>query len=124
MRGVLHSRLRPDPDPRMDLATTEQSSSSAISELQKHLRDGSFVVTAEVSPPVSTDPAEFIARALALRGLATAINVTDGAGSRAHLSSLAAAHFLVRSGIRSEEHTSELQSRQYLVCRLLLEKKK
>src|SRR3712207_7840869 len=27
-------------------------------------------------------------------------------------------------GIRSEEHTSELQSRQYLVCRLLLEKKK
>src|SRR3712207_8526641 len=27
-------------------------------------------------------------------------------------------------GRRSEEHTSELQSRQYLVCRLLLEKKK
>src|SRR3712207_7904005 len=27
-------------------------------------------------------------------------------------------------GPRSEEHTSELQSRQYLVCRLLLEKKK
>src|SRR3712207_7892543 len=37
---------------------------------------------------------------------------------------------LVRPGLRvaevdrSEEHTSELQSRQYLVCRLLLEKKK
>src|SRR3712207_7455091 len=36
---------------------------------------------------------------------------------------------LVREGMsstmrRSEEHTSELQSRQYLVCRLLLEKKK
>src|SRR3712207_8282518 len=30
----------------------------------------------------------------------------------------------VRSTVRSEEHTSELQSRQYLVCRLLLEKKK
>src|SRR5438445_8846283 len=28
------------------------------------------------------------------------------------------------SQLRSEEHTSELQSRQYLVCRLLLEKKK
>src|SRR3712207_8886624 len=27
------------------------------------------------------------------------------------------------AGLRSEEHTSELQSRQYLVCRLLLEKK-
>src|SRR3712207_8645309 len=30
----------------------------------------------------------------------------------------------VGEGRRSEEHTSELQSRQYLVCRLLLEKKK
>src|SRR5258707_3048909 len=29
-----------------------------------------------------------------------------------------------RMSLRSEEHTSELQSRQYLVCRLLLEKKK
>src|SRR3712207_8253879 len=29
-----------------------------------------------------------------------------------------------RAAPRSEEHTSELQSRQYLVCRLLLEKKK
>src|SRR3712207_8740263 len=29
-----------------------------------------------------------------------------------------------RQHVRSEEHTSELQSRQYLVCRLLLEKKK
>src|SRR3712207_8983513 len=28
-----------------------------------------------------------------------------------------------RGPVRSEEHTSELQSRQYLVCRLLLEKK-
>src|SRR3712207_8234134 len=31
---------------------------------------------------------------------------------------------LSRRVVRSEEHTSELQSRQYLVCRLLLEKKK
>src|SRR3712207_8006879 len=31
--------------------------------------------------------------------------------------------FMLQS-VRSEEHTSELQSRQYLVCRLLLEKKK
>src|SRR5438445_10659308 len=31
---------------------------------------------------------------------------------------------LEKAYIRSEEHTSELQSRQYLVCRLLLEKKK
>src|SRR3712207_8295507 len=44
---------------------------------------------------------------------------------------LEAAGFAVRAtapkvidAARSEEHTSELQSRQYLVCRLLLEKKK
>src|SRR3712207_8948913 len=34
------------------------------------------------------------------------------------------AHSFLRVTFRSEEHTSELQSRQYLVCRLLLEKKK
>src|SRR5947209_8909628 len=35
-----------------------------------------------------------------------------------------AREMLIRLRMRSEEHTSELQSRQYLVCRLLLEKKK
>src|SRR3712207_530253 len=41
-------------------------------------------------------------------------------------SKTAARDLMQRAGvpIRSEEHTSELQSRQYLVCRLLLEKKK
>src|SRR3712207_8497638 len=34
------------------------------------------------------------------------------------------AAMVTRAGARSEEHTSELQSRQYLVCRLLLEKNK
>src|SRR3712207_8444812 len=34
----------------------------------------------------------------------------------------AARHYAREGGRRSEEHTSELQSRQYLVCRLLLEK--
>src|SRR3712207_7821379 len=37
---------------------------------------------------------------------------------------LAHEHLEPRREGRSEEHTSELQSRQYLVCRLLLEKKK
>src|SRR3712207_7432339 len=42
----------------------------------------------------------------------------DRLGDRAREERLDRAHH------RSEEHTSELQSRQYLVCRLLLEKKK
>jgi len=71
----------------------------AASELQSRLRAGEFVFTAEITPPVSTDPAEFLKRALPLKGLATAVNVTDGAGAKVHLSSLAAAHFLVQSGI-------------------------
>jgi len=71
----------------------------AASELHSRLRGGEFVVTAEITPPVSTDPAEFLQRALPLRGLATAVNVTDGAGAKVHLSSLAAAHFLAQSGI-------------------------
>src|SRR5258707_2313015 len=49
--------------------------------------------------------------------------------SLAHLATLAPEITLHVNGLskslgRSEEHTSELQSRQYLVCRLLLEKKK
>ena len=71
----------------------------AGSELQARLRRGQFVVTAEITPPVSTDPAEFLRRALPLKGLATAVNVTDGAGAKVHLSSLAAAYFLTQGGI-------------------------
>jgi methylenetetrahydrofolate reductase (NADPH) len=63
------------------------------------LRGGKFVVTAEVSPPVSADPADLMIRALALKGVATAVNVTDGAGAKAHLSSLVAAHVLLQNGI-------------------------
>ena len=33
-------------------------------------------------------------------------------------------YYAFATSVRSEEHTSELQARQYLVCRLLLEKKK
>src|SRR3712207_1719962 len=54
--------------------------------------------------------------------------VTDGITSmdvvEAELRALKKQRDHFHSLIRSEEHTSELQSRQYLVCRLLLEKKK
>ncbi|MCG6875426.1 MAG: methylenetetrahydrofolate reductase, partial [Betaproteobacteria bacterium] len=72
---------------------------AAVSGFQSTLRDDRFAVTAEVSPPLSADPAEFIAHALPLRGLATAVNVTDGASAKTHMSSLVAAHFLVQNGI-------------------------
>src|SRR3712207_7525964 len=48
----------------------------------------------------------------------------DGGDEVGHGRKVAAAQRLAGDDRRSEEHTSELQSRQYLVCRLLLEKKK
>src|SRR3712207_7505058 len=48
-------------------------------------------------------------------GVRTAASLATGPGGQAWL--------LSSMSVRSEEHTSELQSRQYLVCRLLLEKK-
>jgi len=71
----------------------------AASGLQRALQAGRFVVTAEVSPPLSADAGDFVAHALPLRGLATAVNVTDGASAKTHLSSLVAAHFLLENGI-------------------------
>jgi methylenetetrahydrofolate reductase (NADPH) len=82
----------------MNIATKAESV-AAETKLKKQLRDGKFVVTAELTPPVSSDAAEFIDRALGLRDFVTAVNVTDGAGSRAHMSSLVAAHFLVEAGV-------------------------
>src|SRR3712207_339488 len=48
--------------------------------------------------------------------------VVIASGNNLESSVLAVMH-CKKLGVRSEEHTSELQSRQYLVCRLLLEKK-
>lgn len=74
-------------------------SAAGVSQLEARLRDGRFVVTAEITPPVATTAEAVLARALPLKGLATAVNVTDGAGAKAHLSSLVAAHLLRQNGI-------------------------
>jgi len=67
--------------------------------LQDKLKAGKFVITAEIAPPVSCDPADLTSKALPLKGLADAVNVTDGAGARAHLGSVTAASILLQSGI-------------------------
>jgi methylenetetrahydrofolate reductase (NADPH) len=66
--------------------------------LERKLRAGEFAITAEVTPPLSADPADLLERALPLRGRADAVNVTDCASARAHLDSLTAAALLVRHG--------------------------
>jgi methylenetetrahydrofolate reductase (NADPH) len=67
--------------------------------LQARLNSGRFVMTAEVVPPVSCDPHDLLHKAAPLKGLADAINVTDGAGARAHMGALAAAAILRQAGI-------------------------
>ena len=67
--------------------------------LERVLRAGEFAITAEMGPPDSVDPADVLAHAGCLKGLADAVNVLDGAGARAHLSPLATAAILAREGI-------------------------
>jgi methylenetetrahydrofolate reductase (NADPH) len=67
--------------------------------LQDKLGAKRFVITAEVTPPVSTNRADLLAKAAPLKGLADAVNVTDGAGARPHLGAVTAAAMLVEAGI-------------------------
>jgi len=60
---------------------------------------GEFAITAEISPPLSSDPQDLLQRAMPLAGLADAVNITDGASARVHMSALAAAAILVRQGV-------------------------
>jgi methylenetetrahydrofolate reductase (NADPH) len=71
----------------------------AAGQLEKALASGRFVLTAEVTPPVSCDPQDLLDKSLPLKYLADAVNVTDGAGARAHLGAFAAAAILQRAGI-------------------------
>ena len=67
--------------------------------LQDKLHANRFVITAEVTPPVTADRNELLAKALPLKGLADAVNITDGAGARPHLGAVTAAAMLVEAGI-------------------------
>jgi methylenetetrahydrofolate reductase (NADPH) len=78
----------------------EQSGKTPLpGTLQERLRQRRFVMTAELVPPVSSDAQELLCKAAGLKGLADAVNVTDGAGARAHMSALAAASLLLQTGI-------------------------
>src|SRR5262245_12527372 len=70
-----------------------------LSHLEAALRAGRFVITTELAPPVSFDPNDLLAKARPLAGLADAVNVTDGASARAHMSALVAAAILAREDI-------------------------
>ena len=67
--------------------------------LESLLAAGRFVVTAELTPPLAADAGALFDRAAPLKGLADAVNVTDAAGARTAMSSLAAAAVLVQAGV-------------------------
>jgi methylenetetrahydrofolate reductase (NADPH) len=78
------------------MTETPRPPASRLAEL---LEARQFAITAEITPPVSCDPDDLLAKALPLKGLADAVNVTDGASARAHLSAPIAAALLAREGI-------------------------
>lgn len=69
---------------------------SSAGHLERHLRQGDFVVTTEISPPDSSDPEEVVRRARVFDGYVDAMNATDGSGANCHMSSVAVCSILTR----------------------------
>ena len=69
------------------------------SKLRKSLKKDKFVFTAETSPPDSGKKDVIIEQVKCLDGLADAVNVTDGAGAKSHMSALATAAILAQNSI-------------------------
>lgn len=74
-------------------------SNAVPSKLAEVLRAGHFAMTAETSPPDAASAETVIQRVSCLKGLADAVNVTDGASARVHMSALATAAIMARQGI-------------------------
>ncbi|MDH3714951.1 MAG: methylenetetrahydrofolate reductase [Gammaproteobacteria bacterium] len=69
--------------------------------LERVLRNGTFAVTTELSPPDSSDPEEVYIRARVFDGYVDAINATDGSGANCHMSSVGVCALLTRVGYAS-----------------------
>ena len=69
------------------------------SKLRKLLKENKFIFTAETSPPDSGNKDVIIEQVKCLDGLADAVNVTDGAGAKSHMSALATAAIIAQNGI-------------------------
>ncbi|MEQ8700077.1 MAG: methylenetetrahydrofolate reductase, partial [Bauldia litoralis] len=67
--------------------------------LERLLTAGAFAVTAETTPTATSDATALLDQVTPLRGYADAVNVTDGATAKPHLSSLVLAGMMMREGI-------------------------
>ena len=69
------------------------------SSLHKKLSKGEFVYTAETTPPDAASQDVLLTKIMPLKGIADAVNVTDGPGAKVHMSSLTAAIILAQNDI-------------------------
>src|SRR4051794_30218768 len=88
------SRTRPSSSPAVRPPMAEP-----VSRLGRRIAAGAFAVTAEVTPPLAADREALLALVRPLKGLVDAVNVTDGANARAHMSALVAASLMVEAGV-------------------------
>ena len=63
------------------------------------LGSGRFVITSEITPPVSLDPQDLLDKVMPLKGLADGVNITDGASARAAMDPLAASALMMQAGV-------------------------
>jgi methylenetetrahydrofolate reductase (NADPH) len=63
------------------------------------IASGRFALTSEITPPLSVDPHALIDKVIPLKGLADAVNVTDGASARATMDPLAASALMMQAGV-------------------------
>ena len=69
------------------------------SSLHKKLSKDEFVYTAETTPPDASNKEVLLTKIRPLKGIADAINVTDGPRAKVHMSSLTAAIILTQNDI-------------------------
>ena len=72
-----------------------------LDTLEKKIASGDFVITAETTPKATTDLKACLERVMPLRNVVDAVNITDGAGAKSHLSSLILASSMQQNGIEA-----------------------
>ncbi len=68
-------------------------------KFRDRLKAGQFVITAEITPPVSCTREDLVQLARPLVGFADAVNVTDGASAQPHVSAITAASIIAAEGV-------------------------
>ena len=93
-RRILYDVRNSNGDLTMDRAEVKPAGRLAAA-----FASGRFAITAETTPTATADPTPLVERLKPLKDVADAVNVTDGATAKPHLSSLALAGLMARAGI-------------------------